>query len=312
MDIEGQYISPFDDIVEEDDDIDKTTGELTEKGIKKMNTLRYLFKLFEDRNRLSENLLSKLKTRLDETYDSPESKCQEKLKVLMNIYQNKGDEINDEDQFSRFTLRMDMSKSKDRDMLIELSKGRTPAVNSLSLGYIGNDYIEEVLNFITNGFPNKVEALIFNFSGRPKSDKDLLDLSLFIDQLVDKSYLITQELQIWNWVINEDTLNKLMTHFCHLKKLWICWSKFKFEISTKKLLFIMAYEPKLEEISFEGWGDPVINDWEKSTDDLEAILKAIWNSDIKPHINQMLFDDWNLDDSFINEIMNRYGIKNSI
>ena len=192
----------------------------------------------------------------------------------------------------------------------ELSKRRTPAVHTLSLGYIGNDYIEQVLNFLEKGFPNKLEALIFNFAGRPESEKDLLDLSLFIDHLVDKSLLIVNEIQIWNWLISSEVLNKLVVHFSHVKKLWICWSKFSFKPS--ELSFEMAYEPKIEEISFEGWGNEALNNWKENQDSLEAIIRAFSKSDIKQSISQVLFDDCEMDEGTSNDILSRYDIKNKI
>ena len=71
---------------------------------------------------------------------------------------------------------------------------------------------------------------------------------------------------------------------------------------------MMSDEPKISEINFEGWGDEVLNDWGKNSDSLSKIMKAFKNSDIKDQIKQVLFDDCNLDEPKIEEIMNENGI----
>ena len=75
--------------------------------------LESLWKLFEDRNKIDNSMLEKLKKRLDETYDLPESQCQEELKTIIATYQPKrAEELKEEDQYSRFTLRIDLNEQK--------------------------------------------------------------------------------------------------------------------------------------------------------------------------------------------------------
>ena len=71
---------------------------------------------------------------------------------------------------------------------------------------------------------------------------------------------------------------------------------------------MMADEPMLREIDFEGWGDIVLNNWGENTDSLEAIIKAFKNSDISEKIKYVYCDNCNIEPWKLKEIWNKNKI----
>eukprot|EP00345_Euplotes_harpa_P010077 CAMPEP_0168335186 /NCGR_PEP_ID=MMETSP0213-20121227/10751_1 /TAXON_ID=151035 /ORGANISM="Euplotes harpa, Strain FSP1.4" /LENGTH=120 /DNA_ID=CAMNT_0008340049 /DNA_START=1 /DNA_END=360 /DNA_ORIENTATION=+ len=109
----GSY---FDDIEESDGDVED--NQLTEKGRKKYAKLLKQVQLFEDRNKVDQEMIEAVRKRLNDTYDEPEIKSQEKLvKVLKDFGK---EESMDNDKFALYTLRIDLNKAKDQDMIKEL------------------------------------------------------------------------------------------------------------------------------------------------------------------------------------------------
>mmetsp|Transcript_21026 Transcript_21026/g.24241 ORF Transcript_21026/g.24241 Transcript_21026/m.24241 type:complete len:267 (-) Transcript_21026:29-829(-) len=263
--------------------------------------------MFTERCKRDEQILEAVKKRLEDTYNLPESKCQEVLSALLKKY--KGEEIKEFEKFDLFTFRIDFNKEKDMIMFEELGESRVPTVHSLFLSHIKPESYSKVSAFFKHNFPNKLNALIFNFSSRPNDESDLVDLSKFIEEIIFKSVLIVEEIQIWNCKITAADLNLLVTYFAHCKKFHIYWSKFDFSDEKTPLDFRMAFEPAIEEVSFEGCGAAVLNDWANDDSSLHQIMKAFERSEIKSHIKQVILEDCDLEEDRIREIMETHDIK---
>ena len=88
------------------------------------------------------------------------------------------------------------------------------------------------------------------------------------------------KIEIWSCKISAYCLNKLSVHFSHVKKFWIHWSLFTFN-DDEKLDFRLADNPNIEEVSFEGCEDPLLNNWWENSNKLRRIMKTFKNSVIK-------------------------------
>ena len=97
-------------------------------------------------------------------------------------------------------------------------------------------------------------------------------------------------------------MNKLVVHFAHVKTFSIQWCLFDFD--NQKLSFELANNPKIEEISFEGCGDKLLNNWEENLDSLKDIMRAFKNSDVRSCIKRVNLDDCgDIDEDKIEKIM---------
>lgn len=246
------------------------------------------------------------KKRLEQHYDFTEPEWQKHIIEIMTQY-GKQREFKGDDQFQKFTLNVNFKKDTDREFFKALLSARVPKIHSIFLSYIDDNSIGDIINFFSNSFPHRIDSLVLNFSGRPESKDTLLNLGLLINSLIEVSDLIIEEIQIWNCKITAKVLSDLVVNFCHVKKLWICWSLFNLD-GQDDLDFALADEPKIEEISFEGCGDAVLNNWGEKPEQLNQIMRAFSHSDIKDSIRQVLLDDWDIDDSQIDQIMSANGI----
>ena len=276
-------------------------GELSEKGKWKLDYLLKLNPLIEEFEKEEAKKLSLYDQKLDNNYQTTETECQEKFKTIL-ANNNKKEDFKTEEQFEQYGLDINLSTKDGKKLLSDLLSIRVPVIRNVYLSFITQEDIENVRQFLLNSFPNCIDTLVLNFSGRPKSQDDLIELGKFIDLLVDISDLVENEIQIWNFSITADDLNKLVVNFCHCKKLWICWSLFKF--GKDSLNFMAANQPCTSEVSFEGCGDEILNNWGENTDTLNEIMRAFKNSDIREKITQVQFDDCNIDDDKIEKIMN--------
>ena len=66
---------------------------------------------------------------------------------------------------------------------------------------------------------------------------------------------------------------------------------------------MMAYDPQLKEISFEGCGDEVLTNWGECTNSFKAIMKGFMNSAIRDKIRLIHCDYCNIEDSELDKIM---------
>ena len=306
MEPEAQMELPFNfnfAVAPEDTD---SNGELTEEGKIKLDKILRLIEKMKEQEIIEKNKLALCKTRLEQHYDYTEGEWQQRLKELITKFGRRED-FKHEDQFDKFTLSINFSKEVDWKLFKVLLLTRVPKIHSLFLSFINKDSIEDIRKFMDCSFPHRINWLALNFSGRPKGKDDLLDLGELIKSLVDISDLVIEEIQIWNCLITADALNTLVVNFCHVKKLWICWSLFNFN-KKDTLDFSLSDKPNIEEISFEGWGDSILNDWEENLDQLDQIMKAFKLSEIKNTIKQVLLDDCNIEESTISEIMNKNEI----
>ena len=210
--------------------------------------------------------------------------------------------IEEQDLWNYF-LKLNLRDNNDFKLFSELILRRLPFINTISLGFIDKEMLNEVKNFLEKSFPRRLNCLELNLSKRPKDISDLLDLFDFVNILVNISSLITNELRIYNCNISAKDMNKLLTYFSHCKKLSFCWSKFDLNDSKEQLDFSMVREPKLEKINFEGCGDPILNDWRNKPEDLVKILKAFKKSHLKNTIRKFNFDECNLEDDQVSEIL---------
>ena len=101
-------------------------------------------------------------------------------------------------QYEQYPLNLDLSKKEDLGLMKDLLTIRLPKIQKLEIGYLHQDVLDDVRNLLDASFPNRLESLVFNFSGRPKSKDDLIDLSYFIDLLIEIGSLVSNEIKIWN------------------------------------------------------------------------------------------------------------------
>ena len=192
-----EYISPFTgDFAEVPEDYDEN-GEMNEQGKKKLEKLKKIIEIMQEYEKVDSRKLEIYKKKLEDHYDLTENEWQEKLKTILADHKREED-FKTEDQFDSFTLNINFQKEDHKKMFSDLLTTRVPKIHTLYLAYISKDDIENLKTFLVKSFPHRLETLVFNFSGHPKSKDDLLDLEPFIDLLVDISALVDSEIQIWN------------------------------------------------------------------------------------------------------------------
>ena len=254
-------------------------------------------------------MLESLKRRLNQNNEISEARIYEAFnKILMKYRKIYLREIFIED----YVLKINLSDNNDFEMFKELNDNRYPILKCISLGFINRTKFYEVRKFLKKSFPNSLNCLELNCSKRPTEVWDLADLSDYIDFLVNVSDLIDDEIRVYNFTISAATLSKLIVRFCHWNKISICWSKFDFSDSNEKLDFWMSEEPELQKVNFEGWGDPVLNDWKNNPESLIKILNAFKRSDIRDSIKKFSFDEWNLEDTQIADILTSCKFENML
>ena len=303
-----EYLSPFTTELQEAPEDSDEAGSLTEQGKAKLQKVLQLIKIFQNYESVDRQLLEGYQRRQLDKFDLTEPEAQEKFKTILN---NNGidEEFKTESQYEEYPLNINLSKDEGKKLLEDLLTIRIPKVQRITIGYITKDSVESVRKLLDKSFPHRIGWLCFNFSGRPKSQDDLLDLSLFIDLLIEIGPLVSTEIEIWNCKVSADSLNKLVVHFSHVKKFWIHWSLFTFGDDTK-LDFKLADSPNIEELSFEGCGDALLNNWGENLTKLRTIMEGFKNSDVKDKIKKVNLEDCgDIDDAKVEEIMNENGIK---